>query len=575
MTAVDFGGTARFRIERPIGSGGMGVVYEATDTSRGARVALKTLRNLDASSILRFKAEFRALADLHHENLVRFGELGVEQSQYFFTMELLHGVDFLTYVRPGIATESISVGTTKPLHAQETLAGAPSPRGSIGREVRPGTLDEGRLRDALAQITRGLGALHAAGKVHRDVKPTNVVIEAEEGRPPRVVIVDFGLVTDANASATKGDGVMGTVAYMAPEQATGEAVGAAADWYALGVMLYEALTGEVPFFGSAYEVLTTKRSAVPPSPRAVAPDTPADLDALCTALLQPDPKDRPSHEEVVRRLGLAPAPRTSLMPAASGESAPPFVGRHRELEQLQRAYEQARSQASTTVYVHGESGLGKTALARHFVDIVQKSDPRVVVLKGRCYERESVPYKAVDGVIDALGQWLLRMPRADLLALLPYDAARLGRAFPVLQRLQAVASSTQEPSSVTSSALDPVERRTRVFFAMRDLIHAIARDHLVVMLIDDLQWADADSLLLLREVMRPPPAPVLVIATVRTAQEATRPAKVGEPPASLPGSRLNVGSSTMPGDVRIVHLEPLGPAESASSPRCSSSALDE
>src|SRR5271169_2048962 len=100
---MEFGGTPRFRIERPIGSGGMGVVYEATDTSRGARVALKTLRNLDASSIIRFKAEFRALADLHHENLVRFGELGVEESQYFFTMELLHGVDFLSYVRPGIA----------------------------------------------------------------------------------------------------------------------------------------------------------------------------------------------------------------------------------------------------------------------------------------------------------------------------------------------------------------------------------------------------------------------------------------------------------------------------------------
>ena len=560
MTAVDFGGTARFRIERPIGSGGMGVVYEATDTSRGTRVALKTLRNLDASSIIRFKAEFRALADLHHENLVRFGELGVEESQYFFTMELLHGVDFLSYVRPGIASESIADGTTKRLHATETLAGAQSPRGSIGPEMRPGKLDEARLRDALAQITRGLGALHAAGKVHRDVKPMNVIVESNEGHAPRVVIVDFGLVTDANASSGVGEGVIGTVAYMAPEQATGEAVGAAADWYAVGVMLYEALTGEVPFFGSAYEVLTTKRTAKPPRPRDAAPDTPDDLDALCTALLQPDPKNRPSHEDVARRLGLAPTPRTSLMPA--GENAPPFVGRHRELEQLQRAYEQARARASTTVYIHGESGLGKTALARHFVGDVQKNDPRVVVLKGRCYERESVPYKAVDGVIDALGQWLLRAPRAELLAVLPHDAARLGRAFPVLARLQTLAAATGEPQSAASSALDPLERRTRVFFAMRDLIHAIAREHVVVMLIDDLQWADADSLLLLREVMRPPPTSILVIATVRTVQETTRHAKVGEPPASLPQSRLNVGSSTMPGDVRVIQLEPLGNAES-------------
>ncbi len=557
---MEFRGTTRFRIERQIGSGGMGVVYEATDTERSARVALKTLRNLDASSLLRFKAEFRALADIHHENLVRFGELLAEGSQYFFTMELLQGLDFLSYVRPGITTESIANAPTD-MQGAETID-AESARGTVAQAARAGQFDEARLRSALGQVAVGLAALHAAGKVHRDVKPTNVIVETTDPSRARVVVVDFGLVTDAHATA-QGEGIAGTVAYMAPEQAMGGAVGPSADWYAVGVMLYEALTGQIPFFGSAYEVLTTKRTAAPPKPSDVA-TVPDDLSALCTALLDPNPNARPSGEEILKRLGLAPQARASLMPP-SGEG-PPFIGRTRELEQLQRAYEQARRGTGVTVYVHGESGLGKTALARHFVDSMAAADPNVIVLKGRCYERESVPYKAVDGVIDALGRWLLRVPRAELASLVPagQTAVRLGRAFPVLERLLSVPPNAQrEPPSATSSALDPMERRARVFFAMRDLLHALAETRLVVMLIDDLQWADADSLVLLREVMRPPSAAILLVATVRTDRTESR---AQEPragaPASLPASRLNVGSSTMPGDVRIVHLEPLGESES-------------
>ncbi len=549
---MDFRGTSRFRVERQIGSGGMGVVYEATDTERDdARVALKTLRNLDASSLLRFKAEFRALADLHHENLVRFGELLAHESQYFFTMELLGGVDFLSYVRPGIASDSLGERSTEGLLAAETLPAASSVRGSAAQATRPGKLDVARLRDALAQLARGLVALHAAGKVHRDVKPTNVLVES--GPKPRVVLVDFGLVTESDASAQADAGIAGTVAYMAPEQALGGAVGPAADWYAVGVMLYEALTGQIPFFGSAYEVLTTKRTAAPPRPSDVA-EVPADLDALCMELLAPDPAARPDDEAIMRRLGVAAPARASLMPP-SGEHSP-FVGRRRELEQLQRAYEQARRGTCVTVYIHGESGLGKTALARRFVADMGKRDPQVIVLKGRCYERESVPYKAVDGVIDALGRWLLDVPRSELASLLPSTVARLGRSFPVLERLGSIPDS-----NTMSSARDPMERRARVFHAMRDLLHALAESRLVVMLIDDLQWADADSLLLLREIMRPPYASILLVATVRTAREIAE-AKSGGPAPSLPASRLNVGSSTMPGDVRIVHLEPLGEAES-------------
>ena len=549
---MDFRGTARFRIERQIGSGGMGVVYEATDTERGARVALKTLRNLDATSLLRFKTEFRALADILHPNLVRFGELLAHQGQYFFTMELLDGGDFLSWVRPGIESDSIAPDApTERLLAAETLPAAWDPRGSVASASRTGTLDEARLRDALAQLARGLTTIHAAGKVHRDVKPTNVIV-TKEGR---VVLVDFGLVADVQAAAAPGEGIAGTVAYMAPEQAEDARIGPASDWYAVGVMLYEALTGQLPFHGSAYEVLVTKKTAVPPSPRDVAPSAPEDLDALCMDLLQPDPAARPDDDEVLRRLGLTPL-RASLVPSAV---APPFIGRRAELEQLGRAYESVKEGEAVIVYVHGESGLGKTALVRHFADELARANPDVVVLKGRCYERESVPYKAIDGVIDSLGRFLSGMPRGEMRAMLPASSALLGRAFPVLERLKTLAPSGA--GGPPSSTLDAIERRARVFWATRELFAILAQRHRLVVLIDDLQWADADSLQLLREVMRPPAPPLLLLATVRTESEAAPRATDG-PPASLPQSRLNVGSSTMPGDVREVRLEPLPEDES-------------
>src|SRR5262249_42632337 len=124
------------------GRGGMGVVYEALDRERGARVALKTLQHVSADGLLRFKTEFRALQDVHHPNVVRFGELFEERGQWWLTMELVEGDSFLDHVRPG------------------------------------GRLDERRLRVALPQLAAALRALHGHGLVHRDIKPHNVLVTA-------------------------------------------------------------------------------------------------------------------------------------------------------------------------------------------------------------------------------------------------------------------------------------------------------------------------------------------------------------------------------------------------------------
>jgi hypothetical protein len=188
------------------------------------------------------------------------------------------------------------------------------------------------------------------------------------------------------------------------------------------------------------------------------------------------------------------------------------VGRARELALLREHYEQARKGA-VTVAVLGESGVGKSALVRHFAEQLMLREPTAVVLAGTCYERESVPFKGVDGLIDALSQYMRRLPKAEAAALLPRKAALLASVFPVLSRVEAVAEAPRQ----MEQSLDPQELRSRLFVAIRELMARLTDRHPVLLVIDDLQWADADSLALLAELTRPPEAPpLLLVATVRT-----------------------------------------------------------
>ena len=228
-----FAGTERFRILHRLGRGGSGAVYAARDRESGCDVALKVLHDTNPETLLLLKNEFRSMAELHHPNLVRLGELVEDDGQWFVSMELVDGVDALVYVRPG---SSGGGGDT--------------------------AFDERRLRHVLPQMVLGLSALHAAGKVHCDVNPTNVMVTAEG----RVVILDFGIIRDVGRRTTSGRGFEGTPAFMAPEQVLGEEVGPEADLYGLGAFLYAALTGEPPFTGCVQEILEAKvsRKASPP-----------------------------------------------------------------------------------------------------------------------------------------------------------------------------------------------------------------------------------------------------------------------------------------------------------------------
>ena len=537
LPARPFEGTERFRVLRQIGEGGMGVVYEAHDRELDSRVALKTLRTREPRAILRLKNEFRALRDLQHPNLVSFGELFESAGNWFFSMELVHGSDLLSWV--GVPVPDLLPTDTVQLTPNITVVGPPNAGAPRAPElpIGPAPFDDVRLREGLRQLARGLNALHDAGKVHRDIKPSNILVTAE----PRVVLLDFGLVSDLIDNAREGDDeVAGTFVFMAPEQTLPNPVGPPADWYAVGVLLYIALTGRPPILGAGNALLELKRTFEPRPPRTIAPGVPSDLNLLCMELLQIDPARRPNGAEVLRRLGAEPTPPSSRV---TSTSEAPFVGREQELRELRAAFEETRAGRAMTVLVHGESGVGKSTLVRRFADELLREEKGAVVLKGRCYERESVPYKAIDEIVDGLSRHLKRLPAVDAAALLPRMASLLTHVFPVLLDVEPFAAAPR----VQHELADPQELRARVFVALRELLARLSDRHPVVLVIDDLQWADADSLLLLAEVLRPPlPPAMLLIGTVRTVSGSTTTERTFEHRAAFLSDARHVWLQNLP-----------------------------
>ena len=497
--APSFAGTERFAIRRRIGVGGMGIVYEAWDGERGEAVALKTLRSTTPASIAALKQEFRGLAGVAHPNLVALHELHAAGDTWFFTMELLDGVDLATYVGG----------------------------------------DEARLRSCLAQLAQGVHALHAAGRLHRDIKPSNLIVTAE----PRVVLLDFGVIAEIGGRAARGldgDEVVGTPAYMAPEQARGVA-GPASDWYAVGVVLHELLTGTRPFRGTGRAILFDKNRYDPQPVRALAPDAPADLARLCDALLARDPAARPTAPEILRALDVTPPPA----PARPG--AAPLVGRDAALAALRGALAGAERGAGSVVYVRGASGMGKSTLVHAFLDEARRDG--AVVLAGRCYQQESVPYKAVDELVDALAAHLAALPRHEADAVLPRDILLLAQVFPALRTVAAVAEARRRAADA-----EPHERRRRAFAALRELLTRIAEGSPLVLFVDDVQWGDADSAPILDALVQPPDPPALVLVLAYRAEDAGRGALL----RALLRRRERIG----PGLATIeVPVEPLAPAE--------------
>lgn len=517
----EFEGTSRFLIQKRLGAGGFGVVYQAFDQERNSVVALKFLKKDDAKGLYRFKKEFRTLVDISHPNLVTLYELFSQEEQWFFTMEIIDGSNFIDYVRVK-KNEPNKFFVLQPLvistlnRIDEIPEAEHLPATEHSEKASNCQVDMEKLYPALKQLVAGLLALHRANKLHRDIKPSNVLV-TENGR---VVILDFGLASEFNpeVGSIASDNIFGTPAYMSPEQAVGQAATTASDWYSLGVMLYESLSGVLPFDGSAIEILLKKQRYEPPKLSKLVSGIPDVFVNLCQALLQKDPTLRPNGEQILEIIENLEVNSTfSLNNKAENKQQlkETFVGREKELELLNQAGELTKQGQASTLFIKGHSGIGKSTLVCHFLQQLQHNEKPTLVFRGRCYEQENVPYKVFDSLVDQLSQYLLGLTDLVMETLLPVDIGALVKLFPVFKQIKIINNLAESNDNIS----DPLEIRRLAFKALKQLLANLANKEQLILFIDDLQWGDIDSVGLLKEILQPPDAPRMLLVGCYRSEE--------------------------------------------------------
>ena len=280
----------RYRLDARLASGGMGAVYTAHDERLGRKVAVKLLKDdlaHDVRFVERFRREARAVAALGHTNIANVFDYGEDDDTPFIVMELAEGCDLARLLR------------------------------------QEGPLEPARAASVAAQVCAALGHAHAAGIVHRDVKPANIIV----GPDDRVKVTDFGIARAAGDSTLTATGsVLGTAHYLSPEQAAGGEVGPASDLYSLGIVLYEMLTGAVPFTADTPIAIAMRHVSDPvPAPSTVNPEVPAALDDVVVRATAKDTASRfrDAHEmqaalEAPRGEGSLGATATAALGAAMG-----------------------------------------------------------------------------------------------------------------------------------------------------------------------------------------------------------------------------------------------------------------
>jgi hypothetical protein len=498
-----FEGTERYEPVRLLGMGGMGAVYEVVDRTTGSHLALKVMLAEDPGRLLRFKQEFRVMAELHHPHLVRLFELGQHEGQWFFTMELVQGQgvwDLLV----GEDRSDVPSETTRDERGQAAPAPAPAPR----PKALPGppACAPEALVAVVAQVADALAFLHGRGLVHRDLKPSNILVDLSGS----VRLLDFGLVNVVEQALTiSQDGVMvGTLGYLAPERFDGAQATPASDLYSLGCTLFQLLTGELPFADLPVRGLDGRVERPPPRASERVAGVPPALDDVVHQLMAVDPSARPTLAGLRAALGLGEAPGAGGRARLAQPSEELLVGRQAQQGALSGCVARAASGQSQVVVVTGPSGIGKSSLGASLLRECERLG--FTCLRGRCYEREQVPYLALDRAVDALTLTLRGWPEAARAALAP-QLSILARLFPALAML--VSAPGGGPAAPEPD--DPRERRGQALLAFAQLVERLQDRAPVCLVLDDLQWVDEESLGLLEGLLSPGGGRVLLALLFR------------------------------------------------------------
>jgi ABC-type transport system substrate-binding protein len=484
----------RYEVVRELGRGGMGVVYLGRDPLLDREVAVKLIAQHALTPELRFRflREARVVARMDHPGVVGVYDIGEHEDNLFFVMPLV----------PGTNLRSLLDG---------------------------GALNLGELVELGVQAAEALQYSHSLGVVHRDVKPENMLVVREPGEGLRVRITDFGLaVISSEQRLTRTGAVLGTVAYLSPEQIASQPVDERVDVYALGTVLYECAAGKVPFAGSDAQSTLYRIAHERPRPlRAVLADIDDELDATIMACLEKDPARRTQSARQLAaalaqyRAKLASTGRTSTilttMTAAPGVATPAraLVGRERELADLQNRLDAALDGECQLVLIGGERGIGKSRLLEELEHLAQARHIRVLhgqfaetgaglAYQGFCEIVESFARRSSVGGSSGVD---LSDLEPDLLALFP----SLGEI--ALPRSQ---SSGPRPQAVANVA--PEADKARVFELIARTLTRIGAGAPLVLLLEDLHAASVSIDALHHVARRLGSTPTLIVGTFTSTE---------------------------------------------------------
>ena len=520
-----------YQIVDLVGRGGMGTVYRVRDESRQQEIALKVLpldHLDDAREIERFQREAKVAAQFDHPNIVSIYASGREEGYLYMAMELVEGLSLRQLLRQ--------------------------------QGKRP-------LDQALAvgeQVFAALQAAHQRRIIHRDIKAENVLLQ-EDGTAK---ILDFGVAKlDSGTVLTRANEILGTVEYMAPEQILGEEIGPGVDLYAAGVLLYEMLTGVLPFTGDSPATLVYHQlNEEPHAPSFLNPSLPRSLDRLVLKLLDKAPENRygsagdalSALAEIRRRQQMFDIPELASDVGEVDEEEeemrtrdfrPRFVGRQEEFGQLTTHFN-ALGERGRTIFLSGEAGIGKTRVVEKLALYAEQHNGRVI--QGSCFfEHGMGPYMPL---LDALGNLfdktgLTDEERDEL-------GQRLEREAPELAQLAAHGSTTVRVRAGFAAAFGSEENveaaRQRLFDTVFDLLAAAARTRPLVMVLEDMHWADEGSLQLLHYLGRRIGETQLFCVVTYRPEELLE-----EEPGSSPLGRV-INQLDADGQFQEVRLERLG-----------------